>query len=169
MKSAIIVFVLAGMVTLPQSASARRARLAIHAAALENRPGIASSRGRAALASVVSQSGWCLNLVGHEERVNSAVFSPDRARIVTASWDNTARIWDAATGREITVLRGHEGFVNSAAFSPDGARIVTASFDKTARIWDAATGREITVLRGHEDVVESAAFSPDGAHRHGVR
>jgi hypothetical protein len=50
--------------------------------------------------------------------------------------DKTARIWDAATGKEITVLRGHEGAVQSAAFSPDGARIVTASDDKTARIWD---------------------------------
>jgi WD40 repeat protein len=83
-------------------------------------------------------------------------------RIVTASDDNTARIWDAATGNEIRVLRGHEGRVWSAAFSRDGTRIVTASGDKTARIWDAATGNKIKVLRGHESVVRSAAFSPDG-------
>jgi WD40 repeat protein len=102
--------------------------------------------------------------------VLSAAFSPDGARIVTASGfplldstDNTARIWDAATGKEITVLRGHEHNVRSAAFSPDGSRIVTASLDNTARIWDAATGKEITILRGHEKAVWSAAFSPDGA------
>jgi WD40 repeat protein len=83
-------------------------------------------------------------------------------RIVTASLDNTARIWDVATTKEIAVLRGHESSVNSAAFSPDGLRIVTASEDKTARIWDAATGNEIAVLRGHKDRVFSAAFSPDG-------
>src|SRR5262249_42235336 len=64
-------------------------------------------------------------------------FSPDGSRIVTASSDNTARIWDAASAREIAVLRGHDSYVNSAAFSPDGSRIVTASSDKTARIWDA--------------------------------
>jgi WD40 repeat protein len=69
--------------------------------------------------------------------VTSAAYSPDGARIVTASEDRTARIWDAATGKEITVLRGHERerSVTSAAFSPDGARIVTASMDGTARIW----------------------------------
>jgi len=89
-------------------------------------------------------------------------FGPDRARIVTASGDYTARIWDAGTGKEIMVLRGHRGNVNSAAFSPDGARIVTASTDGTARIWDAATGKEI-ILREHESFVTSAAFSPDGA------
>jgi WD40 repeat protein len=69
--------------------------------------------------------------------VLSASFSADSARIVTASWDKTARIWDAATGKEITVLRGHDDSVSSAAFSPDGMWIVTASWDKTARIWDA--------------------------------
>jgi WD40 repeat protein len=95
--------------------------------------------------------------------VQSAAFSPDGARIVTASLDETARIWDAATGREITVLRGHQSSVLSAAFSPDGGRIVTAGEDTTARIWDAASGKEIIVLRGHESPVESAAFSPDGA------
>ena len=53
--------------------------------------------------------------------------APTATRIVTASDDKTARLWDAATGKEIAVLRGHEGYVRSAAFSPDGARIVTAS------------------------------------------
>jgi WD40 repeat protein len=58
----------------------------------------------------------------------SAAFSPDGMRIVTASSDKTARIWDAATGNEIKIL-DHEGGVLSAAFSPDGTRIVTVSSD----------------------------------------
>ena len=70
--------------------------------------------------------------------------------MVTASYDRTARVWDAATGAEIAVLKGHEDGVNSAAFSPDGTRVVTASNDKTARLWDAATGAAIAVLKGHE-------------------
>ena len=85
--------------------------------------------------------------------MKSATFSPDGARIVTASGDRTARVWEAATGTEIAALRGHKGWVHSAAFSPDGARIVTASGDRTARIWDAATGAEIAALRGHEGAV----------------
>ncbi len=101
-------------------------------------------------------------LAGHRDAVELAVFSPDGTRVVTASSDKTARIWDAATGAELTVLRGHDNRVSSAAFSPDGTRVVTASSDKTARIWDAATGAELTVLRGHDNRVSSAAFSPDG-------
>ena len=50
--------------------------------------------------------------------VNSAAFSPDGARIVTASGDKTARIWDAATGKEIAVLRGHESEVTFRRLQP---------------------------------------------------
>ncbi|WP_294537034.1 TIR domain-containing protein [uncultured Rhodoblastus sp.] len=103
-------------------------------------------------------------LVGHEERVWSAAFSPDGQHIVTASDDKTARVWDAASGKPIGApLKGHEDVVRSAAFSPDGKRIVTASSDQTARVWDAATGKPIgEPLRGHDGLVYRAAFSPDG-------
>jgi WD40 repeat protein len=60
----------------------------------------------------------------------------DGAGVVTASSDKTARLWDAATGKQVVVLRGHDEEVSSAAFSPDGARVVTASLDKTARLWE---------------------------------
>ena len=69
--------------------------------------------------------------------VRTAKFSPDGRRIVTASADQTARIWDADTAKPLRVLSGHDDFVWSAAFSPDGRRILTASFDRTVRVWDA--------------------------------
>jgi hypothetical protein len=76
-------------------------------------------------------------LSGHGDAVVSAAYSPDSTRIVTASDDKTARIWDARTGAQLAVLSGHGARVNSAAYSPEGTHIVTASDDKTARIWDA--------------------------------
>jgi WD40 repeat protein len=101
-------------------------------------------------------------LKGHERDVNSAAFSPDGRRMVTASDDETARLWDVDSGEEIGVLRGHGDLVTSAAFSPDGRRVVTASYDKTARLWDAASGNQLGILSGHDDAVYCASFSPDG-------
>ena len=60
-------------------------------------------------------------------RVRSAVFSPDGTRVVTASDDRTARVWDARTGAPVGAPLQHADRVRSAVFSPDGARVVTAS------------------------------------------
>jgi WD40 repeat protein len=101
-------------------------------------------------------------LMGHAGWVTSAVFSPDGTRIVTASRDGTARLWDATTGATLVTLVGHTDAVLFAAFSPDGSRVVTASDDTTARLWDAKTGAQLATLPGHIGSVISAAFSPDG-------
>ena len=61
--------------------------------------------------------------------MNRAAFSPDGRRIVTASEDHTARVWDTATGEPISPPMKHEGAVWHAAFSPDGRRVVTACPD----------------------------------------
>jgi hypothetical protein len=55
---------------------------------------------------------------------------------VTASYDNTARVWDARTGQPLAEPLRHAGFLLSAQFSPDGQWVVTASDDNTARVWD---------------------------------
>ena len=83
---------------------------------------------------------------------------------MTASMDNTARLWDAKTGAALATLSGHTDWVHSAAFSPDGTRVVTASADKTARLWDAKTGaRARNAVEGIRMGSWSAAFSPDGS------
>jgi WD40 repeat protein/serine/threonine protein kinase len=96
--------------------------------------------------------------------VASAAVSPDGKLIATGSWDQSAKIWDAATGHAIRKLDGgHTGYINSVEFSPNGRELLTASDDRTARIWDVATGkRKDTVFEGHKARVLSATFSPDG-------
>ena len=128
-------------------------------------PGFAQGRTPAAISvfqEIRAADVQLAVLSGHGDFVNSAAYSPDGTRIVTASFDQTARIWDARTGTQLAVLSGHGGIVTSAAYSPDGTRIVTASDDRTARIWDARSGAQLAVLSGHGGIVASAAYSPDG-------
>jgi WD40 repeat protein len=101
-------------------------------------------------------------LTGHTAQVLHAAFSPDGARVVTASADGSVRVWDAATGRVLAVLAGHTGGVLTATFSPDGTRVVTGGTDDTARVWDASSGRGLVTFGGHDDEVFAAAFSAGG-------
>jgi hypothetical protein len=87
-------------------------------------------------------------------------FSPDGARILTASADKTAKLWDAVSGKLIASFE-HQDEVFQAAFSPDGVRILTTSADKTAKLWDAISGKLIAGFV-HQASVYHGAFSPDG-------
>ena len=97
------------------------------------------------------------------DAVASAHFSPKGDLIVTGSWDGSAKIWNATTGKVVRKLEGgHTSFVNTAVFSPDGQFILTASDDSTAKLWNVATGEVTLTLEGHKDRVRSATFSTDG-------
>jgi WD40 repeat protein len=89
-------------------------------------------------------------------------FSPDGTRLATASFDGTAKVWDAIKGQDLFALEGHTGGVSGVAFSPDGTRLATGSGDQTAKVWDATSGKELLSLKGHTAPVYGVAFSPDG-------
>ncbi len=118
------------------------------------------------LVSLLRDSPWFLaqmEPMRHEGIVKAASFSSDgRPIVVTASFDKTARVWDAESGKPVGEPMRHESFVYAASFSPDGRRIVTSSYDKTARVWDTESGKPVGEPMRHEGIVKAASFSPDG-------
>lgn len=95
--------------------------------------------------------------------VAAASYSHDGTMLITGSWDNSAKIWDAATGKAIRKLEdGHVGAVNDVCFSPDDKFILTAGSDGTIVLWKSSDGTQVRKFKGHTDAVNSAEFSPDG-------
>jgi WD40 repeat protein len=92
--------------------------------------------------------------------VRKSFFSPDGKQIVTASFDNTAKVWDIK-GNLLATL-GHQGSVINASFSPDGKRIVTASFDNIAKVWNGVdTNLDRLIKRGCDMMRDYLTTNPN--------
>jgi len=96
-----------------------------------------------------------------QSSVDLALFSPDGKRVLTATGDFSAQVWDIATGKPLAVQR-HKWVIVAAAFSPNGREVATASVDGTSRIWSTTTGKTLAVLK-HGDSVNSVAYSPNAS------
>jgi WD40 repeat protein len=103
-----------------------------------------------------------LSFQGHTGEIHALAFSPDGARLASASDDRTVKVWDANTGHEILTLNGHAGPVEGVSWSPDGTRLATAAKDKMVKIWDAKSGQQVLSFQGHTKAVMGVSWSPDG-------
>jgi RNA polymerase sigma factor (sigma-70 family) len=103
----------------------------------------------------------------HASTIYSITFAPDGKVIATGSLDNTVRLWDAATGKELARLGRQNGAktiaqVITVAFSPDGKAVGSGSNDGTIRLYDAKTGKVRHEIAGGQGYVAAMAFAPDG-------
>jgi WD40 repeat protein len=102
-----------------------------------------------------------LALIGHDGAVLGCAVGRSGREIVSASADNSLKIWSTGGGLRFTLL-GHRDSVNGCSISADERLILSASSDKTLRIWDARTRAKRLRFVAHGDSVNACAFSPSG-------
>jgi WD40 repeat protein/tRNA A-37 threonylcarbamoyl transferase component Bud32 len=102
-----------------------------------------------------------LTVKGHERGVIGVAFSLDGEFALSGSYDQTVKLWEVKTGREVRRFNGHQGPLYSVALSPDGKWALSGGEDKTVKLWEVGTGKEVWTFTGHLSEVRAVAFSPD--------
>ncbi|GHU75042.1 hypothetical protein AGMMS49992_18190 [Clostridia bacterium] len=98
----------------------------------------------------------------HESSITTVAYSDNGKEILTSSKDKTARIWDAETGKMLTVFKGHKGEINSACISKSGDYVLTGSTDASIKVWNAKTGKVERTIYGKKKTPLRSAMSYDG-------
>jgi WD40 repeat protein len=98
----------------------------------------------------------------HAGTVVSLAFSPDGKVLASGSADNSVRLWEAATGKELRRLAANQSGLRSLAFAPTGTTLATGTFDGLIRLWEVATGQELRRFGAYQGRVFAVAFAPDG-------
>ena len=99
---------------------------------------------------------------GHSNIINSAIYSPDGQKILSASDDNTIKEWDQETGECLRTFKGHLSGVTMAIYSPDSQKILSVSKSGIIKEWDRETGACIHTFGPHSGDVTSVIYSSDG-------
>lgn len=92
----------------------------------------------------------------------SLAFAADGKSVATGGADGRLRIWDAATGKELRILKAHTDKVTALAFHPAGKLLASGGFDRTIRLWDLDTGQQRPSNMRHDGRVTALSFSWDG-------
>lgn len=105
-------------------------------------------------------------IAGHIDGLNSLCYFPNGRFLLSASDDNTVRIWelDSCQSWDNNKRRHSHTTVSKVSFSPDGRMILSSSHDETIKLWNIRTGDLSQVFKGHDEWVRSAIFSPDGKY-----
>jgi WD40 repeat protein len=100
-------------------------------------------------------------MTGHGGGIFNLAFTNDGENVVSASADNTVRIWSVLTGQQIRTLSGHQGTVFGLALSADSSLIVSAGGDSTVRLWDRLGGRQLKQINA-PGALYTVAIHADG-------
>ncbi|MDY9927970.1 NB-ARC domain-containing protein [Methanosarcina sp.] len=114
------------------------------------------------ISSLIPPGGQLVRVFEENEEVRDVAVTPNGKYVISASDDNTLKVWDLETGEEKITLRGHNDSVRAVSVTPNGRYAVSASIDRTLKVWNLEKGKEKTTFIGHTGGVNAVAITPDG-------
>ncbi|OCT53442.1 Polyadenylation factor subunit 2 [Cladophialophora carrionii] len=96
---------------------------------------------------------------GHDAPIRDIAFAPSDAKFVTASDDNTLKIWDFTSSTNESTFKDHGWDVKACDWHPQKGLVVSGSKDHSVRLWDPRTTRSLTTLHGHKNAITATVFS----------
>ncbi len=105
---------------------------------------------------------YLYTLKGHEKGVNSIAVTPDGQRAISASNDNTLKIWNLKIEKAEFVPESHNGRVSSLAITQDGRHAISGSWDGTLKTWDLDNGNLLHTLEEHKGGITAVIVNSDG-------
>lgn len=100
-----------------------------------------------------------LQFIGHDGKINRALWGPVNKTIITCSDDSTIRVWDSSSGEQLQKVAAHRDKVVDIQYAWDFTFLISASKDGTAKLFDAET---LDILKTYEcdRPLNSAHISP---------
>jgi U4/U6 small nuclear ribonucleoprotein PRP4 len=115
-----------------------------------------------------------ISVVGDSRPLTSLSFNETGDKLATCSWNPVCKVWNVATGTELSTLKGHTERVIDISFSPnsneaaDGSgtvQLASAAADKTIRLWNTSASQPLlATLKGHDDRVNILGWHPSGKY-----
>jgi len=104
--------------------------------------------------------------IGHIGGIEKVAFLPDGKHVLTASNDQTVKLWDIASGKLLRSFVGHKSWITAMDITPDGKYVITGSRDKQMIMYDLSTGKAIKTFdsfeKGKEHGISAIKIFPDG-------
>lgn len=94
---------------------------------------------------------------------HSLKWSSDASVLISGSFGNPPRVWNATTGDMVCEYTGHTEAVNCVNINKDASLAISSGYDNTAKIWDAISGslvKDLGVIDGSPAIISN--FSPSG-------
>ncbi|ETO04373.1 NACHT and WD40 domain protein [Reticulomyxa filosa] len=111
---------------------------------------------------------WCVDISplqinsNNDNKINNiGVIGGNGYTICSGSDDETIRIWDIETTKQLNIFKGHKHWIRSVKYGSNELlnTILSGSNDKSVCLWDIRSGKQIQVFNGHTDTVLSVEYS----------